>query len=677
MLAIVLSLVLGAVVYYNVKIAKLPIEKILPEGAVVYVQISDIEKRLEEFKTTRLWRNIRDIDVEMLMEKSGSGQEQIKQYRNFKAKFFSSVAELVLHKYFGKEIAVAFYPSKISTFDPNAVSEVASNIILVTRLKPEAEFIEFVSKLFNKFGKKVRITQEQYKGQEITIVELTDKLNIAYVKIRDLLVIGLDKKAAYACLDVVTKDRLPLCRDRDYVLTMSKLPKSAQTSAYVNLGSIFSNIRQLVNKIPENEQVTAKRKAEILKPFDKMAGFKTAGFVSVPGKISNDKTVLFFDKSRMDPFIAEIYSLKPQKNKSINFVPKNVIGYQWSCFDARSTWSYYKGVLSEEFERVPQGPSFAEIIADLEKELGMGIENDVIPALGNEIGGFLSDINLSTPIPIPEVLLFVKINDKSTIENVMATLIKKNDLLVESEEYKNIYIKYIALPFGTSLQPGYCFLGDYLLISTGRKPLKESIDTLADKSMSLLANEDFKAINFGLTDKNNAVYFFKPDLFLHRIRGICEWGFGCVSLMSTQFKTSQQKAEQDLNDLRNDIQIKESELKSLKTKLQSIKNEVEYLQSQELDASYRQQELTGLEEKIKEKKEEINLANKDLEAKEKEWHMFGESPMAKIDTSLVRLYLDKVVYPILEGLQYVKAVGSKTTFSENILETESFSKIEE
>lgn len=641
------------------------------------MRISDVEKQIEEFKATKLWQNIRDIDVEMLMGKSGLDQEQIEQYRDFKRKFTSSIAELVLNKYFGKEIALVFYPSKLNPSDPNSVFEAASNIILVTRLKPEAEFIEFISKLFNKFGKKVQIKEEEYKGHKITVVELSDELDIAYVKIKDLLVLGLGKKAAHACLDVVNKDKLSLSRDEDYIATMSKLPKAAQAVAYWNLDLFLSNIKEAIEKTAEEKGITAGQRVEILKPFNKVAGFKTIGFASVPGRISKDKTVLFFDKSQMDPFIAEIYSLKPQKNKSINFVPKNVIGYQWSCFDAKSTWSYYKGVLSEEFERVPQGPSFAQIIADLEKELGMGIENDVIPALGNEIGGFLSDINLSTPIPIPEVLLFVKINDKSTIENIMATLIKKNDLLVESEEYKNIYIKYIALPFGTSLQPGYCFLGDYLLISTGRKPLKESIDTLADKSMSLLANEDFKAINFGLTDKNNAVYFFKPDLFLHRIRGICEWGFGCVSLMSTQFRASQQKAEQDLNDLRNDIQIKESELKSLKTKLQSIKNEVEYLQSQELDASYRQQELTGLEEKIKEKKEEINLANKDLEAKEKEWHMFGESPMAKIDTSLVRLYLDKVVYPILEGLQYVKAVGSKTTFSENILETESFSKIEE
>jgi len=676
-LAIVLFLVLGGVIFYKVKIAKLPIENVLPEGAIAYLRISDIEKSVDEFKATRLWRNIKNIDVEMLMEKSGLSQEEIGQYRNFRSKFFTSVAELFLGRYFGREIAIALYPSKIDAIGPDTALDVASDFILVTRLKPGAEFLEFVSKLFNKFGQKVQIEHEKYKDREITIVKLNDKLDIAYVKIRDLLVIGFGKKAAYSCLDVATKKTTSLSHDKDYVSTMSRLPRAARSVAYGNTELFFSEIKGLLNKIFESQHVTAEQQAEVLRSFDKLAGFKTAGFASIPGKISKDRTIWFFDKSKMDPFIAELYSLRPQKNNSIKFVPKDIIGYQWSCFTPKSTWNYYKEILSEELKQAEQGPSFVDIIVGFESEFGMSIEKDIIPALGNEIGGILSDINLGGPVPALEVILFVRMNDKSVLEKLMNTLIKKNNIPMQSEVHRDINIEYITLPFGTNFQPAYCFLGDYFLISTGREPLKESIDTLAGQSDSLMANEDFKAINFGLTDKNNTISFLKVDLLLHRIRGICEWGFEWMSLLSKQLKASQERAEFEMEYYKKEIQTKESELASLKGSLRLIEKEIESLKSQELDASLQQEELSRLESRIEEKQDEINISKENLEDREKHLTMINKSPMVKMDTSVVRLYLDKVVYPILEGLQTVKAVGSRTVFSENMLETQSFSKTEE
>ena len=115
----------------------------------------------------------------------------------------------------------------------------------------------------------------------------------------------------------------------------------------------------------------------------------------------------------------------------------------------------------------------------------------------------------------------------------------------------------------------------------------------------------------------------------------------------------------------------------MKDGFRSIEKEIENLKSQELDTSFQQGELTRLEGKIEEKQDEINISKKNLEEREKRLMMINKSPMVKTDTSVVRLYLDKIVYPILEGLQTVKAAGSRTIFSENMLETQSFSKTEE
>lgn len=685
-LAVLLVLALGVGVYYKIKLAKLPIEKILPEGAVLYGRVSGIEKGLQEFKSTRLWWEMKNIDIELLLRKSGLPQEHIEQYEIFKSDFFRFAAELFLDKIFGQEIALAVYPAKID-FDPkepktmlNSITNLASNVILVTRLKPEAEFVEFLSKLLNKFNQKAQIIHEEYKGHRITTVKLGNELDFAYVQIRDLLAIGLGKKSATSCLDVVVQDKPSFSEDRNYLSAVSELPQSAQTVGYGNLEALFAEIRRLVKKtLSQSPEIPSEERVKILESFAKTEGFKTVGLASVSGKISEAKIVINVDKSQMDAAVAKAYSYKPQKNETFNFVPKDVIGYQWNnCLDMKLAWDNFQQQLAKRPKQVSGEQTPEQIIAEKEEDLGLSIEYDIIPALGNETGGFLSDINLEGPIPIPEILLFVKINDKATIESLINNLTKKNNLLFQSEEYKDRQIKYISLPFGQSLQPGYSFLNEYLLVSTRKEVLKKSIDVFNDESMSLLASGDFQDINFGLTEENNAVSFLKTDLLLGKMREISAWALNWLSLMATSLETFQRGAEQRLDSLKIDAQIEEQKLKELKANSQVLAEEIKSFQSQGLDASFKQQKLGNIEAKIKEKEERIGLLKQDIEKGEQELKdILQKSLVAKIDPALVKIYLNELVYPILDGLQANKATSSRSIFNEDMFILETFSKMEE
>ena len=185
----VLALVLAAGIIYKLTITKLPVDKVLPGGAIAYIQISDVEKQINEFKNTRLWKNIRKIDIEMLMGKGGATKDQIERYKTSKSEMTSFLGSLVIDKYFGKEIAIAMYPTEIKEISPDTGLDFSSNLILVTRIKPETDFIEFLSKILNKFGQKYEITEENHNGRKITIVKLNGKVSLAYVRIKDLLVI--------------------------------------------------------------------------------------------------------------------------------------------------------------------------------------------------------------------------------------------------------------------------------------------------------------------------------------------------------------------------------------------------------------------------------------------------------------------------------------------------------
>ena len=674
-LAVVLVLFLGIGIYY-LRISGLPIEKVLPESAVFYINISDIEKSREEFESTRLWKNIKNIDVEMLLEKSGLTPGQITRYKKGVSEFSSFKAELLLNEFFGRELALAVYPVEQILVGPEMIQEAVSKIVLVSRIKPKAKFVEFCYKLASKFGQKIQVEYEKYKGYEIATVKLKDNLKLAYTTVNDLLIISLSEKQISICLDVVAKDKPSLYQDKEYIFTKSKLPSSARIVVYNNLEILFSNFRRFLEASFVNQDNIAGQKDEILKSLDKMTGFKTTGFASIPGKISKTKAVSILDVAEMDPIVAKFYSFEPRENTTITFVPKDVMLYQWSnYFDLKQAWDNFQQQLSktagQDFNRF----SPREIATGIEKRLGMNIERDVIPTLGNEMGGFLSDVNLNSFVPIPEILFFIEIKDKIKAGQIMNGLTANNNFPIQTENYKNVSLKYVLLPFGVSLQPAYCFLDDYLLISSSRKLLKESIDAFDDKTVSLLANEDFQDIDFGLTDTNNSVLFIKTDLLLTKVRGICEWVFNWLSLSSARMEVFQKEAEQRLNTLKKDAQTKEQELKQLKAKIQSLEEEISQLQVQSLDTYPKEQELALLEAETETKKEIMVFSEEKLKIEEQKLKdIIQRSRLSKIDFPLVKVYLNEVIYPVLDGLEENKALGMRSIFNQDVIEVELFSK---
>ena len=663
----VLALVLAAGIIYKLTITKLPVDKVLPGGAIAYIQISDVEKQINEFKNTRLWKNIRKIDIEMLMEKSGAGKNAIEGYQDAKKWLSSASGGSVISEFFGKEIALVVYPGNIKEISTGAIQEAASNIILVTRIGPEADFIEFVSKLINGAGKKADISEETYKGKKITIIKINGNADVAYTKIKDLLVIGMGKKAASSCIDVINKDKPSLSQDKDYIATMSKLPKNARVVVYSNIELLVSLLRQ-----------PAAANQRIGKTLGLYSGFKTMGYASFAGNIEKSKTVFLYDKAKMIPLYAKMYSLTPRKNETIKFAPENVISYQWGTFDMKSYWEYFRSEMERQSGQAGQAgkvPSLKDIISGLEGKLGMSIDNELVPALGDEAAFILMDINVEGLFPMPEFVACFKVKNKATIEKALDSLLKGGNIPLQAEGYKGVDLKYIALPFGANLQPSYCYIGDYLLVSLGRKSVKESIDTSKGDSKSLLENEDFKAVNHGLTGECNSVYFLKADVLMQRAKNICEWLYGWMELAEKQAEKYKETAKGKSDAFAAGIARDEADLEKSKTSLRSFEEEIGVLKAQGADTAAKQAELDNLKEDIEWKQKMFDENKKSLEQLRASANR--EPPEKKIALPLIKLYLDELVYPVLDGLQTVKAVSSKSVFGKDMLSIESYYKVVE
>jgi hypothetical protein len=660
LIVVVISIAVAAAaagVFFSVVSKSAAIETILPADPVFFVKFSEVDRQVKEFKASKLCRNIEKIDIETLMEKSGAKKEQVESFTSARTELTSFIGGLVLEKYFGKEIAVAVYPS---------------NIALVTRVKPETKFIDFLAKIFNKAGRKYEVIEENYKGRKMTVIKLDDKASLAYVQIKDMLVIGFGKKAAISCCDVADKKFLSLAQDKDYTSAMSKFPKGADTVAFGDIGLMISGIKRIAESIPmpaaqESTQPDPRQafQAQINKSLGMYDGFKTFSYAKYPGKIAKERMLVSLDRSKLIPFFKSFYSVKPRKNAALKLAPASAIYYDWGTFEWKSYWKYIKEEISNEAAKANQGPTFNDMISGFEKQIGMSIENDLVPALGDEIGVCLTDINLEGMIPMPQFIVFVKVDKKETIDRLLGQFTQGGKSDLQSEAYKGADIKYINLPFGLAFQPAFCYVGDYFLFSLGRDPIKGSIDSYSGTAKSLFESEDFKAVNNGLMDPANKVCFVKVDTLLQKGKGLCDWAVRWLTLMSEQQKKYKDMMATQTDKLQADIQALEKELADIKAKRS--------------DPAVTPEAAAELDARIEEKGSMLTMDKEQLDQFQMRGQQGGlrQDPMSNFDAALVQLWLEKAVYPVIDGLQPLKAVGSKTVFTDNAIQTETFSKIVE
>ena len=292
-----------------------------------------------------------------------------------------------------------------------------------------------------------------------------------------------------------------------------------------------------------------------------------------------------------------------------------------------------------------EGPhpfSPADLLRSLEAGLGLSIEKDIVPVLANEVGAFLSDIDLSGPFPVLKLTLFAKITDKAAVENIMDGLIKKGNLILNVEDHKGRPVKYVSLPLGTNFQPGYCFLEDYFLISLNRQSLEEAIDASENKSLSLLENEDFQSVDFGLREENNTVSFLDLDLLFTEIEEVCSWLATWFPLLSSG---GDQARKVHMETLKERIAEKEEELEKLKA-----------------DAGVGERKISSLQKELDKEKEKLEE--------------MIQQPPKRIDAATVKFYLDEVVSPLLDGLKMYKATSSRSVIVDQAVEVTSYTRIE-
>jgi hypothetical protein len=137
-------------------------------------------------------------------------------------------------------------------------------------------------------------------------------------------------------------------------------------------------------------------------------------------------------------------------------------------------------------------------------------------------------LNMGGMFPIPELALFVQVRQPDVIDQLIRHQAEQFNLPVLKESYKGTDLQYVMLPLGEDMSPAYAFSKGFCTLALNRTLLKSMLDE--DGTNRLSSHPSFKAVNQGLTDENNQVFYMRTDGLVAKTRDIVNWALTWMAM---------------------------------------------------------------------------------------------------------------------------------------------------
>lgn len=657
----------GAAYFYLFR-KKIQPEQILSEDVLAYVRVNNPQEDLQKLMASPLWRTLTQLDYDSLQQKKLITAKQRFFMDWLKNELPRVSSEISFKTVLGREVVVSFYaPQQLDSDSLEAEStvltapwleEILSNILIIGRVDPQFQLIEFLSGFSNQFFQYVATESVEYKKHTIYLITLRNtNIQLGFVRIKDLLIIGLGEKTARRSIDVFEGSSPSLAANKEFKKLIQNYSKPVSGFFYGNIQETAELIKNYFNKNNLNPSKTASGE-----DFSKtISGLTKIGASAQWGKLSMFKVDFLYNAERVAPSLKQMYaSCAPRENKTVFFIPKEVLIYQWgNCID----FNYYWEEIQKEIEKKEShssGIDSREQIKKIEDILGFSIK-EIALSLGDEMGGYLTNIDENSRIPIPHLVLFIKMNDQKKIEKVFKNIFDQFMMTPQEEVYSKIPIQSMVLPLGESVQPSYCFLDEYLLVGMNRQVIKESIDIFRGKALSLAAQEELSKEVFSLKRKNTGFLFLRIDKTLAKMESIIQ------KLSDLAFAEERKKEAflsgslQRLKDVEAEVAVREEEFKLAQERLKSLEN-----------SAANKSDINALNEEIENKEKGLRAAQE----QRKELEQITEGyDQYQVDSQTRQVFMDEIISPFLKSFQSFSFLSATTTQEKEKIESILYLKL--
>jgi len=609
----------------------LPVARVMPSHPLVFASLTHLEEHINQAVHSDFGKNIAAIDLPDVLNRNHFSAKDIRDFQRWQKDLVRFWDKPLIKRLLGKEAAVAVYRNDKSY-----------QVFVALRLTFSTRIAELLGQLSQHWGGGIIYKKQKYHGRVINHISFNKKgLGLAYVRIRDLLILVPEPLGHLEeVVDVYRHKNDALQEDPSFNFVRRNAYSRAEGLVFVNLNG-FSI------------------------PGFQMAAFPVYGLSYMPGTVSKYKMMVGLDEKYMPSGMRKAFACPALANDSLKLVPDNAIAYNWGgCYDFERSWTMVRQRLEQE------NPSLAQAIkkfkARLEKHFDINIRRDVLPVLGHEIGGYLTDIDIQGTTPYPRLLVFVKIQDRPAAERLLVKFTQNPVTMLYTEEYNHVVIHYISLSLGANMDPGYGFLGDYLLVATSRQLLKRSIDAYNDSMRSIVSDDAVGQFSLGSGKKFHSVTLMKTAELSRRAQDFLGWVDKYLSGQVSMAAAYKQDGDNKKLELDAAIADKRTELVLAQKKLTQLKETQLSGVSSEDPASV----IGAIENLSREEGSIRDDISSYKEKKEELSRLLDDYALGAQSAKLTMYNMENVVSPVLKSLESINAQAVTVRIRDKILETE-------
>jgi len=503
----------------------------LPADTLVYLEQKSGGEFLARFHNSRLGRVLSSIDLAKVLHEAEVDNSDIELVKNFLSMSAALRDDELFQAILGKRLTLALIGTRDwSPASATITDYLKSHLLLISRPVGKIESLERLAAKYV-YGKNVTLVP--YGRYTIQRIQISNDETIATTAIDGRLLAALEERVLREALDLYDTKKGTL-RSNPAFVDITRELEGADQLLYCSVQGLQKAAGSLAETVTDPMQLLALHEITSLKGVNRLSYGGTRH-----NKILKNRVIIRLQPEEMDKRIREMVATAPSINGSLPYAARDVLLYYWSnSLELQPLWGLFQ-------ERV--GASSDEVVGlqhEIKKLFGYEI-GELIDIIGNDVGVMVRESDDELFIPIPDLAMFVKLDDTVKGADAVRKVVKNLDITLKNGRYKNVEYFSWGVDPEESLQPVYMIHREYLVLASTLNMLKTIIDTPLNNTR-LVAAKGFRELDPGFQTLNNSVCYIDQARLLRRLQEFVGWA---GTMLAIQDRKAAEKSKNLIDNL--------------------------------------------------------------------------------------------------------------------------------
>ena len=480
--------------------------ELVPGESIAVVDLRSSADSYQAFMKTYFGRKISGIDRPLILSALGLGPDKSAQIERLAATWEKFSGSLFFKDFFGTRSVLALLP--VQGFGPDISSVLLKNFVLLnTSGRKTALLKTFVGGIS---GVKI-LPASKYQGYTIQGYLLNNTFPLYFVSDEELLVAAFDPAPIRQCLDLLLARIIQkgggMADNAEYVELKQRARGLDDFLLYVDLASLKGLFQNLSGQEISSTAAAVSPAGTIERGVRKAVFFHQA-----LQPIHQFTAIVRFNASVLSSFQKRIYLRSPIENRKLANMPANLQVYFWSNWLDLPAW--WRKTREDGSRRdIERADRLAEFV---DSNLGMEMD-DFLALFGHQVGLDIKEIKSSGFFPVPRICFCVEVTDREQVQALLEKMVA--DVPVHRAMIAGVPVVSV-LAAGGLMQPSYALLREYLILADGRDQIE---DILKPTEAMLIRDPDFIALDMGMQQRNNLVFFARTPQLIQGLKELVSW----------------------------------------------------------------------------------------------------------------------------------------------------------